>query len=111
MRDGAPDLQDMFGNPEVERKSKPVKGQRYLIFTLIMMIFLSFMVETKEKTQILATYNSATNSTSTDSSSSTSDATTDTKNSTVTDDTTAKSDDTSAANTTTTTNSTGTDSS
>ena len=99
MRDGAPDLQDMFGNPEVERKSKPVKGQRYLIFTLIMMIFLSFMVETKEKTQILATFNGATNSTSTDSNTASSDATTDTKNSTVTADATAStsSDDTTSA--------------
>ena len=47
MRDG-PDMQDMFGNPEVSRHAKPVKGERYLIFTIIMLIILVVMVKVKE---------------------------------------------------------------
>ena len=94
MRDGAPDLQDMFGNPEVERKSKPVKGQRYLIFTMIMMIFLCFMVETKEKSQLLTKYSSASNSTSNATTSSD-----DSKSSSTADSTTASSNSTTSAST------------
>ena len=58
MRDGTagPDIQDMFGNPEVERHAKPVKGERYLIFTIIMLIVLVIMVKIKEGDKITATY-------------------------------------------------------
>ena len=37
--------QDMFGNNEVERhNANPKKGRRYLCFTIIMVIVLSWMV-------------------------------------------------------------------
>ena len=39
------DIDDMFGNAEVMKKSAdPVRGKRYLFFTLIMIIVLSFHV-------------------------------------------------------------------
>ena len=38
-------MQDMFGNNEVETYNpNPVKGRRYLCFTIFMVIILSFMV-------------------------------------------------------------------
>jgi len=38
-------VQDMFGNPEVEKYNpNPVKGKKYLAFTIIMVIFLSVLV-------------------------------------------------------------------
>ena len=36
-------MQDMFGN-DVKTKGKPMKGYRYLIFTVLMMICLSLVV-------------------------------------------------------------------
>ena len=36
--------QDLFGNEEIERKGKPVKGKRYLLYTIFMTIFLSVLV-------------------------------------------------------------------
>ena len=37
-------MQDMFGNDEVLTKTKPVKGRKYLIYTVVMTIFLSILV-------------------------------------------------------------------
>ena len=38
-------VQDMFGNPEVEKyKANPVKGKKYLAFTIFMVIVLSIVV-------------------------------------------------------------------
>ena len=40
-------VQDMFGNNEVETfNSNPVKGKRYLWFTVLMVLILSFVVIT-----------------------------------------------------------------
>ena len=42
---GDMDYNDLFGNPEVMTKSgAPVKGRKYLIFTIVMCIVLSIMV-------------------------------------------------------------------
>ncbi len=38
-------VQDMFGNPEVQKHNpNPIKGKKYLAFTIIMVIILSFVV-------------------------------------------------------------------
>ena len=37
-------VQDMFGNTEVQTKGDPVKGRRYLFFTIVMVLLLSFIV-------------------------------------------------------------------
>ena len=37
-------MQDMFGNDEVSLKAKPLKGRKYLFYTIFMTVFLSIMV-------------------------------------------------------------------
>ena len=47
-------IQDMFGNNEVETKNpNPVRGKKYLIFTIFMVIVLSFMVVRNDSTSVL----------------------------------------------------------
>ena len=42
---GEVDYNDLFGNADVALKSgAPVKGRKYLLFTIVMCIFLSIMV-------------------------------------------------------------------
>ena len=43
MNDSVMGIQDMFGN-DVRSKDKPVKGYKYLAFTILMIILLSIMV-------------------------------------------------------------------
>lgn len=43
------DFNDVLGNPEVQQKGDPVKGRRYLIFNVIMIIILSVIVITNAK--------------------------------------------------------------
>jgi hypothetical protein len=48
-------VQDMFGNPEVEKyNANPVKGKKYLAFTILMVIILSVVVINNAHTTSIA---------------------------------------------------------